>query len=529
MWLKTGGFSFENTPLNLERLSGAFPELPSIGSPAGLETVLDWAKTPPLEALGHPRTAFQPRHTPWPFQGQATARSVPCRAFAVFGEMGTGKTKILIDSIGQLWSAGRIDAVFIVAPKGVHSQWIEEQFPEHCGNLPWQGAAITRQKKPPTWDLEKLCVLAVNFDFAKGAKGHKICKQFIDTFKGRVMMIVDESQEIRSMTTGVTEQVTALGALCDYRRISTGTPIGKNLTDALPQYQFLDERILGHRYKSSFQQEYCIMGGYENGQVIGQKNVEQFWAKVAPYTFRITKEEADLNLPPKVYEKLVFELSDEQRHHYLALKADMITRFESGELMAVPNAIGLMVRLQQVTCGFLSVKGDKDAGIPDKLQFLKNNRMDALNRVLSERTELGGKTVIWARFNEDIEGIAAQLKDRCMTYYGPTSDKKRSINKARFLDPNDNTILVANPAAGGAGFNLQGHCRTVIYYSNSFDAIDRWQSEDRVHRHGMLFPITYIDLVAHKTIDRKLLANLRQKKSLADLAFDDIRKMVMED
>ena len=318
------------------------------------------------------------------------------------------------------------------------------------------------------------------------------------------------------MSAQITESVTALGRRCMYRRIATGTPIGKNLLDALSQYQFLDEGILGHRYKTSFLAEYCVMGGFENNTVIAHKNEEQFWAKVAPYTFRITKEEADLGLPPKVYD----------RHHYMALKADMITRLDNGELYTVSSAIALLVRLQQVACGFISIAGDEEAGIPDRIQYLKNNRLEALDTILRERE---GKTVVWARFNEDIKAISNHLGKECLEYYGATSTADRLIAKQRFLDPNDPArILVANPAAGGTGLNLQGDCRTVIYYSNSFDAINRWQSEDRVHRIGMKFPVTYFDLVAKNTIDSRILSNLRIKKSLADLALDDIRKMISD-
>lgn len=528
VWLKTGGFSFENTPLNMERFRTAFPGCPIEGEGEAPLAAPDWLETLSRTVSGASGQPYQGRGTPYPYQARETARSRFLPAFAILGEMGTGKSKIIIDTAGELWTAGEITAVLVIALKGVHDQWINEQFPEHLGeSVPWQGAAITRDRPMPShWSPGKLNVLSVNFDYIKKKKGRDNVVNFIKSHGGNVLMVVDESHEIKNPSAAITEACNEIGGMCRYRRITTGTPIGRNLIDALSQYQFLDERILGHRYISSFKAEYCIMGGYQMNDVLGSKNEEQFWAKVAPYTFRITKDETDLNLPPKVYDKFQFDLSDEQRHHYLALKADMITKLDSGELLTVTNAIALLTRLQQVACGFLSIKGDKEKGIPDVLQRLKNSRIEALQHVMDERE---GKTIIWARFNEDIQSIKAHLGEKCVTYYGATSQVDRETAKRRFIDPHDPVVLVANPAAGGTGLNLQGHCRTVIYYSNSFDAIARWQSEDRVHRIGMKFPITYIDLVATKTIDRKILVNLRNKKSMSDLAFDDIRKMVSDD
>ncbi|MCI0551076.1 MAG: hypothetical protein L0287_08975, partial [Anaerolineae bacterium] len=99
----------------------------------------------------------------------------------------------------------------------------------------------------------------------------------------------------------------------------------------------------------------------------------------------------------------------------------------------------------------------------------------------------------------------------------------REANKARFL-AGDARFFVSNPAAGGVGLNLQGKCQNVIYYSNSFDALHRWQSEDRTHRMGTQGSVTYFDLVASRSIDRLILRNLRDKKSVSDLTLDDIRR-----
>lgn len=563
-WLKAGGFSFEATPLNLSRFKEAFPGATIEGEPQA-SSLFEGIGSSGLPERAH----YKSKVTPFKFQENGIAKSlgrkephvlgrgpahadgsvillpdlnktwqpppaanddgpVPA-AFALLGEMGTGKSKILVDGIGELWCRNMLDAVLICSPKGVHTQWVEEQFPEHLGDMvPWQGAVVNGKKDIPNWQSNRLHVLSVNIDYIRLKHGFQNCMDFVRRYPGRVMMIVDESHDIKNFTSSRTESAVALGRACAFRRIATGTPISLNLIDAFSQFYFLDRTIFGMEYIVSFRNEYCIMGGAEMRTVVAHKNVEQFWEKIDPHCFRITKDEADLELPERFFVNHPFELSAEQKSHYLSMKADMLTRMESGDLLDAKNAVSQMMRLQQIACGYLFKAGDKDKGIPDVTQPLENARMTALLDVIRERQD-DSKVVIWARFNEDVEGIIRALgAEHCLDYYGPTPQKRRDINKVRFKDPNDPArFLVGSPAAGGTGLNLQGNVRTVIYYSNSFDAIDRWQSQDRVHRIGALHNITYFDLIAKGTIDTRVLANLRAKKSLADLALDDIRQVLL--
>ena len=73
--------------------------------------------------------------------------------FALFMEMGTGKTKVAIDTIGYLYKEGKIDTAFIVAPKGVYDNWVFKEIPQHLPNdipsivLRWQPNITQTYKK----------------------------------------------------------------------------------------------------------------------------------------------------------------------------------------------------------------------------------------------------------------------------------------------------------------------------------------------------------------------------------------------
>ena len=68
---------------------------------------------------------------------------------------------------------------------------------------------------------------------------------------------------------------------------------------------------------------------------------------------------------------------------------------------------------------------------------------------------------------------------------------------------------------------------TVIYYSNSYDLEKRLQSEDRAHRIGQTGSVTYVDLVAEKTIDERIIKSLRSKINIAnEIMGEDIKDWI---
>ena len=203
------------------------------------------------------------------------------------------------------------------------------------------------------------------------------------------------------------------------------------------------------------------------------------------------------------------------------MKQAFLTQLEDGEIASSQNAAVALMRLQQIASGWLAM----DDG---SMTILKNARIEAL-REIADAYE-GEKIIVWARFNDDIRIICETFGEEAVSYFGDTETEDRETAVASFLDP-DNKVrfFVSNPRAGGVGLNLQGNCSTVVYYSNSFSALDRWQSEDRSHRIGTHKNVTYIDMIAKGTVDRKILGVLRNKKEVAALALGDFKRMLEDE
>lgn len=461
-----------------------------------------------------PAIAF--KMAPMDFQLENFNRFRDQDKWAIFSEQGTGKTKVALDIISWRALKGTVTGVIILSsPRGVHAQWIEEQLPKHL----WDGinpdTYIWDGKKTPDWigkSTGRLQIISGNIDMLRG-KGFEILRQFAQKHRGKLLILVDESDSIKNHKSQRSVKLQKLAEVTQQRSIMTGTPIATDLTDEFSQFYFLDPDIIGHKYVTSFRAQYCRMGGFENRAVVGHINIDKFKDLTAPFIFRATK--AELDLPEKIYDSVVFDLSPSQRRMIRELRDQFFAEVNGSSTVSVKNGATALMRIQQITNGFAVDEGDGTT-------FIDNPRLDAL---LDLRRQISGPVIIWCRFKEDIAILKKSLPSS-VTIYGADKQDERELSKAKFLSGEAQELL-ATPGAAGKGVDgLQKVCSDAIYYSNSYNAIDRWQSEDRIHRMGMKGSATYFDLIARGSIDRAILANLKRKKDLSNLVLDDIRNVM---
>ena len=496
-------FSFEPTGANLALVVERYPEtaeaLQSLRQPSQIASVdgIDFAfRIPPSD-----------------WQKEFYSKIDGKQVFALFAEPGAGKTKAAIDVAFMRYAAGEIDAVLVIAKKDVHQQWVRDSLPEHAPeNLPWIAYCHDWQSKTG-WKNGCLNWLSVNFDAVRGQKAQAIINSFIANARS-IMLIIDESQEIKNKTSQRWQACYKLRRKCRAAIIMSGTPIAKDLTDYWAQYFMLDERIIGDRYMTSFRAKYCVMGGYDGKQIVDYQNEAQLFKLTEPYTYRVSKK--DLKMPPKRYKQVAFDMTPRQRAVFDKIKKQFVADLSNPNSSTMQNIGNALLRMQQITCGFLP----NDDGT---VELFDNPRLDTLLATTSGLDD--DKLIIWCRFQRDVQNIMAALGEAAVDYYGGTPDEMTRQNLMRFLGDKDCRYFVATPAKGGTGIDgLQRVCSTAIYYSNSFNSIHRWQSEDRINRTGMAFTSSlYIDLICRAGVDRGLLRNLREKRDLSTLMLDDLR------
>ena len=464
---------------------------------------------------------------PYEHQLIALSKSWNKREYAYFMEMGTGKSKVLIDNIAMLYDKGGIDAAIIVAPKGVYRNWSEKEIPMHMPEhvlsqmAVWNPSPTKAQKKElvKLFDItHDLKILVINVEAFSTKKGVAFVEKFI--LAHNPLLAVDESTTIKNPKAQRTKNLLKLSINTKYRRILTGFPVTRSPLDLYSQCYFLSPDLLGYASYYSFQNRYAQlinrkMGARSFRQVVGYQNLEELTKNVNEFSYRVLKKDC-LDLPDKVYQRREVELTPEQKKVYKELKDYAMAELESHEIVSVTSVLTQILRLHQVVCGF--VKHDNGEEVE-----IKNNRVDELINILEEAR---GKTIIWANYQYDIKRILRTLKDitgaeSVATYYGETPDEERQEVIRRFQDPNSQLkYLISNVQTGGYGITLTA-ATTVVYYSNNYDLEKRLQSEDRAHRIGQTNKVTYIDLISKGTVDEKIVKALRNKLNLAQEVLGD--------
>ena len=469
---------------------------------------------------------------PFVHQLQALGCSWDKTNFAYFMEMGTGKSKVLIDNIAMLYDTGKINAAVIIAPKGVYRNWerleIPAHLPEHIKTRVTTWVAPSSRNKEDKKNIDKLSETFDGLDIFLmnvEALSSKPAAQFLERYllSTSSLVAVDESTTIKTQSAGRTKNIVRVAKLAKYRRILTGSPVTKNPMDLYSQCAFLDEDLLGFSSYWAYKSRYAIevkrhSSTHSFNHVVGFRNLDELSRKLAFFSFRVLKEDC-LDLPSKVYSPRHVELTKEQEKAYNDLETFAITQLNNNTL-SVTNTMTMLLRLHQITCGYLPT----DNGQPPVP--LKNNRMDELLSVLDE-TE--GKVIIWANYRYSIFEIEKNLKkkfgeDSVATYFGDTKDQDRQEIVKSFQDPQSPVrFFVANQQTGGYGLTLTA-AHTVVYYSNNYDLEKRIQSEDRAHRIGQKNNVTYIDIICEGTVDDNIVASLRNKIDLASQSLGETLK-----
>lgn len=464
---------------------------------------------------------YQFKTKPYAHQLHAMQIAGSKERFAFFMEMGTGKSKTLIDNLGQLFLENKVNFSLIIAPKGVYRNWVTKELPEHMSDavnyrvIRWVSGPNKKQQeemRSVRQEFDGLTVFVMNVESFSTSKGQSAGAWLAQKFGAKGLIAIDESTTIKNPKAKRTKALLKVAHQFKYRRLLTGSPVTRSPMDLYSQCEFLGPRTLGFDSYYAYQGRYAIVNKRQFGhhsfqQIVGYRHLQELTEKVNKFSYRVLKKDC-LDLPEKTYTIRYVGMTDDQRKMYDELRHEALTLLDGGELVTAQNVMTQMLRLQQVLSGHLMT----DDG---ELVELETKRLDAMLDVIEESS---GKVIIWSRFRNDIQRIGKLLEEKFPTqsasYYGDTRDDERQEIVTRFQDPDSNLrFFIGNPATAGYGLTLT-EAHTVIYYANDFNLETRIQSEDRCHRIGQKNPVTYIDLITENTIDEKIVQALRNKIDL---------------
>lgn len=461
------------------------------------------------------------------------------KIWAWLWEQGTGKTKLGLDNIAHTYFEHSVDGTLIVAPNGVHENWILDEIPKHfCDEIPYM--VITwYNKKKKTKKFEKefqkllafqgMSFLAMNFDAWNTKDGQEFGHRFLDARK--VFSVADESGVVKNPSAGVSKGCLEISPKSEFVRIMNGTIIEDGPFDCFGQMRFLNENfwerwhipnlwkferkfaefekkkmmVFDKKTKEYKLRKFDAIAKQSDGKK-AYKNLDLLKDMMATCSSRVLKDDV-LDLPPKIPMKRYFEMSKNQRLAYETLMKEYGLMIED-DIITADLAITRELKFQQVINGYIATDDGKMIDIPGP-----NPRLELLSNLIKDKSS---SALIWCRFQEDVVKVSRMLKDLKLTYaqyYGPTDDDDRLKAKREF-QAGDAQYFVATSAAS-RGLTLH-KAEDEYFYSNSYRLMIRLQMEDRAHRDGLKHSLRIWDLIAKNSIDEKIIQALIDKKEIAD-------------
>lgn len=469
------------------------------------------------------------RLPPYNHQAVEFEISKDLEARALLWQMRTGKTKVIIDTACYRFSIRKdIDAVLVLAPNGVHSNWVRRELPAHgwlqCNIKAhrWETRASRENDLAHQQSLrdvitykDGLAVLAVNSEALRNPRTQKAIKEFIKN--RRVMLVVDESHDFRTPGSTRTKLARGLATKCVVRRILTGTAVDNSPLAAYSQFELLHHGALGFDKFEQFKDRYSVWkmkrthGGRSYPTLESYRNLDELRAKMAHWSSVVLREDLE-DLPPLMPVEVTVDLSDAISDVFQKLKQEFIIDIEGEERMSVVEVAVRMTKLQQVLSGwYFNEQGEAVDIVTDD----ENPRLNALSAQIAGTT---GKLIIWCRFRPDIQKVCARLKRDGIghvEYHGGISSasKRDQAIDAFMLDPAIK-VFVGQPMAGGSGLNLSA-AEAIVWFSHTFDLIVRNQANERATQIGGR-SIALVDMVTPSSVDGYILENHARKREDAD-------------
>jgi SNF2 family DNA or RNA helicase len=424
-------------------------------------------------------------------------------------DVGTGKTLLALYTM-TLWERKR---TLIVCPNPVVQTWADE-ISKHttASYVKLVGTAAERMRRLK----EDHNFYIINYEGLRVLWGTKRGKHFqmnFDLLQHTPFdsLIIDECHRTKNSKSYTAKCCREVSRRVSHCIVMTGTPLTKDQRDLWSEMSVMDlGRALGNNYWT-FVRRYFKPRGYD--WVLRKGALEEILKLLAPSTIRFERQEC-FDLPERVYETRLIEMSDEQKK----LTDAIVSGVQLDDNFDGAAILQCGMKMAQVAGGLLINNNNE-------VRLLKPNpKLDALAGIVEE---ISGKFIVYHHFvveGELIENLFRRIGVSYQAVRGGIAHQPERIQEFR-TNPNVQA-LVAHPACGGEGINLY-EANTIIFYSNSYNLVHRVQAEGRIYRLGQTKKCLYIDLIADDgtgdSIDMRILHSLQQKADAAQTVLDYIR------
>ena len=463
---------------------------------------------------------------------------------ALIWQMRTGKTKVILDSACRLFLEGKIDTLLIVAPNGVHENWIDKEVPKHMWAsvqyATWYWDTELKNDNSHIQHLQNICIpniLSIVAFSSATLASQPLAKKFLVMVQTRsnkgVMLAFDEATDFRSPGSKRTKWARAFSKkpIVKYKRLLTGTPLLNSILHGYSQLELLQPKFFNYSTYDAFKTRYAdyevVRGGYP--KLMGYKNLDEFKEKLDTVASFLSREDCpDLTNINYLVQPIKLHPLQKKAIEILVAKAkDKVQYIPGTDLFAMITEIKkCFIKEQQIVSGFIGIKDEFDQV---KYTRLVPHKENPKLRMLVEHIRYTEEPIIvWCQFRYDIRLICNLLHAMNISYahyYGETTQAdKRNIRKT--FNDGKIKVLVGQPQSAGLGLDLSIASK-IIWYSHTYNAIVREQANERATNMTKA-NIELIDFEA-PPIDKAILKALSLKKNISEyIAESDPAELLTE-
>jgi SNF2 family DNA or RNA helicase len=409
----------------------------------------------------------------------------------ILAPVGAGKTAITLTAMQAMLDDGLVKRWLVVAPKRVCTDVWPVEAPK------WSGIAPALAVGTPTQRTAALrsnaSVVVINYD--------NLDK--LEDLTGFDGIVFDELTRLKNPSG---KRFKALEKLLEPIRVRwglTGSFTSNGLEDVFGQCKIINQALLG-RAKGAFLQQYFHCINRDFGQWTPAPGaLEQVMARIKPATFVLDPGDYKDKLPPCHVVEARVQFAD--RKPYEKMKRDYVVKFGSDQVIA-QNAASVTTKLQQMASGFIYNREAGNASI-----WFSGHKFDRLEELLDENQR--ANTIVFYTFQEEL----AELRRRFP--HLQTLDDDNAISR---WNEGKIELLAAHPKSAQYGLNLQFGGNIMVFLSLPWSLVDFEQAIGRLHRSGQTRAVWVYLMITEKSIDERILAGLHQKRSVSDLAMDEL-------
>lgn len=467
---------------------------------------------------------FNFKTQPYSHQRDGVLYGLSNNTFLLGDDQGLGKTKQIIDlAIARKISEGMKHCLIICGVNSTKYNWVDEVH-THSNEDAWVlGTRYTKRrpvkmiegtgqdklddlnKLPPHFflitNIETLRAMPVKRGkktiFPVAEKIQKLCES------GEIGMVAfDEAHKAKNPTS---QQGQALLSIQPkYAIAMSGTFLVNNPLDLYVPLKWAG--FESHSFYD-YKRHYCVLGGYNNKDIIGYKNLDELRALLNKIMLRRVKSDV-LDLPPKVHTVEYVDMTKEQWKLYGEVMEKIKANIDKIKIHNDP--LSQMIRLRQVT------------GYPGILSttITESAKMDRMLELVEEITAVGEKAIVYSQWEMMTDVAKKKLAAYNPAYItGSVKSEDRMAEVERFQKDPNCKVIVGTIGAMGTGLTLTA-ASNVIFLDDPWNRAIKDQAEDRAHRIGTRGTVRIITLVCKDTIDERILNLVAKKGRMADMLID---------